>query len=62
MLREGYKPPEISRVLGIPIKTIYDWKYGVISPLAKWVAKPSNELGYAIGVINGDECVSVTKK
>jgi len=58
MLREGYKPPEISRALGIPIQTIYDWKHGRMTPLAKWTAKPCIELAYVIGAIHGDGSVS----
>ena len=57
MLREGYKPPEISRTLGISIQTIYDWKHGVMPPLARWTVKPCIELAYIIGILHGDGTV-----
>jgi len=57
MLREGYKPPEISRVFGIPMKTIYHWKHDTVPPAAKWKAEPSKELAYVVGVDQGDGSV-----
>jgi len=52
----------ISRILGIKENTVNKWLYkGVVPPLAKWVAKPSRELGYAIGATHGDGCVSKSK-
>jgi len=63
-LHNKYKfgPRRISRILGIPRKTIENWLYrGVVPPSAKWVAKPCIELAYVIGVINGDGNVSKSK-
>jgi len=52
----GYR--RISRILGIEEGTIGGWLYhDVIPPAAKWVAEPSNELGYAVGTVQGDGSV-----
>ena len=50
---------QISRILGISKKTLRKWLYyGVVPPLAKWRAEPFRELGYVIGVLHGDGCVT----
>jgi len=57
LLEKGYGLTETCRLLGWPEtkkSTLYYWKHGIIPPLAKWKAKPSRELAYVIGVINGD--------
>jgi len=53
----------ISRILDINEGTVKKWLYyGVVPPAAKWIAKPSNELGYIIGILHGDGCVTKIKK
>ena len=48
-------PTKVSRELGIPKTTLYYWKKGKYKPpLARWIPKPSNELAYVLGVLNGD--------
>jgi len=45
----------ISRILGINENTVNKWLYkGVVPPAAKWVAKPSKELAYILGISHGD--------
>jgi len=49
----------ISRILGINENTVKKWLYyGVVPPSAKWKAELSKKLAYAIGVIQGDACVT----
>jgi len=62
LLEKGYGLTEMCRILGWPEtkkSTLYHWKHGKHKPpLAKWVAKPSKELAYAMGVLQGDGCIS----
>jgi len=52
----------VSRILGISQYTVRNWLYySEIPPTAKWKAEPSKELAYAIGVVQGDACVSKPK-
>jgi len=65
LLEKGYSLIETCRLLGWPetkVSTLYYWKHGKHKPpLAKWVAEPSKELAYVIGVLYGDGCVSKIK-
>jgi len=64
LLEKGYGLTETCRILGWPETkepTLYYWKHGKISPAAKWKAGPCTELGYVIGAIHGDGCVSKSK-
>jgi len=53
----------VSRILGISEYTVNSWLYkGVVPPAAKWVAKPTKELAYVIGVLfHGDGNVRKNK-
>jgi len=56
----GYR--RISRILNINENTVRSWLYyGVVPPIAKWVAKPCTELAYIIGTVHGDGCVTKNK-
>jgi len=62
LLEKGYGLTETCRLLGWPEKKepiLYYWKHGKHKPpLARWMARPSIELAYAIGVFHGDACVT----
>jgi len=61
LLEKGYGLTETCRILGwseTKKSILYYWKHGIIPPVAKWKAKPSKELAYAIGIVHGDGSVS----
>jgi intein-encoded DNA endonuclease-like protein len=57
-LLKDHGPTEVCRILGWPItrkSTLSGWKNGKHKPpAARWGPKPSSELAYIIGVLNGD--------
>jgi len=56
----GYR--RISKILGINENTVRNWiNYGVIPPIARWMAKPCIELAYTLGMLHGDGSVCKDK-
>jgi len=56
--RFKFGPRRISRILGIDKDAVNNWLYkGTMPPLAKWRVKPSIELAYTLGVLQGDGTV-----
>ena len=54
IMRKGTGIAEASRKLNIPKSTLYFWKHGTKPPTARWMASPSKELSYVLGVLYGD--------
>lgn len=55
LLNEGLGPTVVSRILGIPERTVKAWKYeGKMPPLTRWYPEPGKELAYILGVLYGD--------
>ena len=58
LLNQGYGLTEVCRILGWSVtrkSSLHYWKSGKHRPpAARWIPKPSNELAYILGVLNGD--------